>query len=274
VGPRCTRGPLASPLCAAAAAVLTAAVGCGDHPPKTLVAHEPPLSPPPSVTRAGSAPRSEPEKIDWLCRQVEASGYVFLRGRRSMTAGEFADRMREVQRAHRDEIRTAREFIERVGRPGADGRPIRVRTAASAPPIDVRTYLHDRLDDLERGGAEPRTTGGTARPTPRPPEDPIARLLERIERSGATFLVPQRGGPPRRLDAASFAAILAKKWRFLGAGIDDPQTFIDEIASEPYAVFAPYEIVLSDGTTRPVASWLRGPATTPAPTHAPAAPRP
>jgi len=274
VGPRDPRGPLSSPLCAAAAAVLTAAAGCGDHAPKTLVAREPPLSPPPSVSRAGGAPRSEPEKIDWLCRQVEASGYVFLRGRRSMTAGEFADRMREVHRTHRDEIRTAREFIERVGRPGADGRPIRVRTTASAPPIDVRTYLHDRLDDLERGGAETSPTADTARRTARPPEDAIARLLDRIEDSGATFLVPQRGGPPRHLDAASFAALLAKKWRFLGADIDDPQTFIDEIASEPYAVFAPYEVVLPDGTTRPVASWLRGRASTPAPTHDHAAPRP
>ncbi|RMH00338.1 MAG: hypothetical protein D6705_00540 [Deltaproteobacteria bacterium] len=249
--------------------VTAAATACGDRPPTLVVTEEPPLAAPVRA-QAQARPRteglSERDKIERLAAWVEASGRVFLRGRRETTAGEFADVMRETYAAH-DDIRTAREFVERVGRPGPDGRPVRVRLP-NGTEVDVRTYLHDALDRIE-AGLPP--DGGVHASDPTPPREraatdaDIVDLLARIERSGRTFLVPQRSGPPKRLDAAAFADMLTKKWHFLGADVHDVGTFIDEIAAEPFGVFSPYLVQLEDGRTVPVADWLRTVTTAAAP---------
>jgi len=51
--------------------------------------------------------------------------------------------------------------------------------------------------------------------------------------------------------------MLRKKWEFLGADIEDIDTFIDEIASDSFASMVRYRVVLDDGREEDFGVWLR-----------------
>lgn len=212
-----------------------------------------------SQAQGPTAPRelSEDEKVTRLINRVRSSGRVFLRGRREVTAGEFADHMQATHDQHRTDMRSARELVERATRPDERGRRFRVREPDGTE-AQAGDWLHDQLDAIERGQDHPSGMAAHASKAPPPAGRgaSIDRLLGTVASSGLTFLVPQRKGPPRPLDAGAFADLLQDKWRWLGPDIQDPETFIRELASEPFANFAPYRVRLPDGTEEDVAPWL------------------
>ncbi len=224
--------------------------GCGDPSPRVLAANEP------AREGVGELPvrPDETTKIERLINTTRASGAVFLRQNRELTAGEFGDHLRTTWDRHGGEIDTARELVERATRPGPSGRPLMVRTG-DAKPYTVRDWLHGRLDEIETGAA-PGTLQTRRTPTPVRREVTISDVLLIIERSGHEFVMPQRKGRDKIVDARAFADKLQQKWQWLGKDIEEVDSFLREIATESFGAFKPYRVRLADGTEENVRPWL------------------
>lgn len=249
------------------------AAGCGAPNPRILEATEEARGMP--STELGNT-ITEQEKIQAIIAAVRKSGHVFVHDGIARDGAATADKLQLLLERDPTGVRSAREFIDRLAAPErTDEDPDRVvlskGDASEEDSVPARHWYLVRLAELE------------GRPPPSAPpeeqrkaEDHARRLLildalAIIEHSKLRFVAPPRPGPakptkasgpkrkPKRKEytGAQFADMLRKKWEFLGADIEDLDTFIDEIASDSFASMVRYRVVLDDGREEDVGVWLR-----------------
>lgn len=250
------------------------AAGCGTPNPRILEATEEARGMP--SAHLGHA-MSEQEKIQALIAAVRTSEHAFVHDGIERTGAATADKLQLLLERDPTGVRSAREFIERLAAPErTDEDPDVVRIAADDT-LPARHWFLVRLAELE------------GRPSPPPPPEEqreaqvharrllILDALAIVERSSLRFVAPPRStvapkagkagkaqsvGPKRKpkrkeYTGPQFADMLRKKWEFLGADIEDLDTFIDEIASDSFASMVRYRVVLDDGREEDFGAWLR-----------------
>jgi hypothetical protein len=254
--------------------------GCGAPNPRILEATE---------EARGMAPpelasvMTEHDKIDSLIAAVRTSEHVFVLEGIERDGRSTADKLQLLLERDPTGVRSAREFIDRIAapertEPGEDSD--RVITSKEGAPeeqsVPARHWYLVRLAELEHRP-----------PPPTPPEEQreaevharrllILDALAIVEHSKLKFVAPPRPGPvkpvgpakasfgPKRkpktkeYDGAQFADMLRTKWEFLGADIQDLDTFIEEIASDSFSGMVRYRVVHDDGREEDFGVWLRG----------------
>ena len=93
----------------------------------------------------------EREKIERLLAAVEsAEGDVFIRNGGEHSAADAAEHLRTKWQAAGEQIKTAEEFIDKIGtKSSLSGEPYRVRLANGAD-VPASDYLREKLSDIER----------------------------------------------------------------------------------------------------------------------------
>lgn len=91
----------------------------------------------------------------------------------------------------------------------------------------------------------------------------IARAIKVVRMSDYDFLVRKKGAarkkgedPPKRSNGFDFAATLESKTRWLGRGVDDLPTWLDEIGSSTFFSGDAYLVRLPDGREMSFRTWL------------------
>ena len=92
----------------------------------------------------------------------------------------------------------------------------------------------------------------------------IARAIKVVRTSDYDFLVRKKGAarkkkgddPPKRHNGFDFAATLESKTRWLGRGINDLPTWLDEIGSSTFFAHDEYLVRLPDGREMSFRTWL------------------
>lgn len=247
--------------------------GCGTPNPRILEASEEARGMPSAEL---GHEMTEHDKIQALIAVVRKSDHVFVHDGIERNGPATADKLQLLLERDPTGVRSAREFIERIVAPErTDEEPDHVRVAKDDATPARHWYLV-RLAELE---GRP--------PPPTPPEKAreaqvharrllILDALALVERSPLRFVAPPRpnGSPkagkpkgstagPRRkpkrkeYSGPQFADMLRNKWEFLGADIEDFDTFLDEIASDSFASMVRYRVVLDDGREEDFGEWLR-----------------
>jgi hypothetical protein len=252
--------------------------GCGAPNPRILESTEEARGMP-SAELGTEMP--EQEKIKALVAAVRKSDHVFVHDGIERDGRATADKLQLLLERDPTGVRSAREFIDRIAAPqrsseGSD-RVVAPKKQGMArdESVPARHWYLVQLAELERRP-----------PPPAPPETQrqaevharrllILDALAIVEHSKLRFVVPARSGPakpigpakashgpkrkPKRkeYDGAQFAEMLRKKWEFLGADIEDLDTFIDEIASDSFAGMVRYRVILDDGRQEDFGVWLR-----------------
>lgn len=251
--------------------------GCGSPNPRILEASEEARGMP--SAELGNE-MTEHDKIQALIATVRKSEHVFVHDGIERTGPATADKLQLLLERDPTGVRSAREFIERIAAPErTDEDPDHVRVAKDDATPARHWYLV-RLAELE---GRP--------PPPMPPEEEreaqvharrllILDALALVERSSLRFVAPPRptgtkagvpkagkpkgatAGPKRKpkrkeYSGPQFADMLRKKWEFLGADIEDFDTFLDEIASDSFASMVRYRVILDDGREDDFGEWLR-----------------
>jgi len=281
---RATRAVRWAACAVGAAAPLWVAVpmlaGCGAPNPRILEASEEARGMP--SAELGNT-MTEQEKIQALLTTVRGSGHVFVHDGIERDGPATADKLKLLLERDPTGVRSARDFIDRIAAPErTEEDSDRVVLATNDGHVEedsvpARHWYLVRLAELE---------GRPPPPTPpeeqREAEDHARRLLildalAIIEHSELRFVAPPRAGStkpgssmggaissgpkrkPKRKEysGVQFADMLRKKWEFLGADIEDLDTFIDEIASDSFASMVRYRVVLEDGREEDVGVWLR-----------------
>jgi hypothetical protein len=220
---------------------------------------------------------SEQDKIQSILSTVRGSDHVFVHDGIERDGPATAAKLQLLLERDPTGVRSAREFIDRIVAPErTDEDSDRVVLATNDGHVEkdsvpARHWYLVRLAELE---GRP--------PPPTPPEEQreaevharrllILDALAIIEHSELRFVAPPRSGPtksgsstgpkrkPKRKEysGAQFADMLRKKWEFLGADIEDLDTFIEEIATDSFASMVRYRVVLEDGREEDVGVWLR-----------------
>jgi hypothetical protein len=258
----------------AAVAMAPLAAGCGAPNPRILDATEEARGMP--SAELGSV-TNEQEKIEALLTAVRRSEHTFVHEGIERNGAATAQKLQLLLERDPTGVRSAREFIDRIAAPdrGQDS-PDRLLLGHDDYVLASHWY-NVRLAQLE------------GRP---PPPDPPERVkqaqvharrllildaLNVVEHSELRFVAPPRKaaapkpnasrakpstGPKRKpkrkeYTGVQFAEMLRTKWEFLGADIEDLDTFIDEIASDSFASMVPYRVVLDDGREEDFGRWLR-----------------
>lgn len=237
-----------------------AAVGCGSRNPRILDDTEEATA----SVRSDDAKLSEPEKIRSLIAAVRAcNGCIFIQSEQPreprVAAADLERRLSRVPAG----IATARQFIDLVGAGRMRAKEADRIKLADGEEVDLREWLLSQLAQLEGAPAPAlaRKKSSTAKQSPS--QLGILDALALVERSGLLFVAPAREtakgktrGKRKEYTSTEFAEMLRKKWSFIGADITDLDTFIDEIASEAFASFQPYRVVLTDGSEAEFREWL------------------
>lgn len=84
----------------------------------------------------------------------------------------------------------------------------------------------------------------------------VDRLLEKVAQSDAQFIIEKKPGDARILNGRDFAQFLHRKSRWLGGGIEDVPTWLDEIGSGEFFSRQPYRVRLMDGQELTFHQWL------------------
>ncbi|MEM9458436.1 MAG: hypothetical protein AAGF11_29935 [Myxococcota bacterium] len=252
------------------------ALGCGSPNPRILDADE--------EARGLSTPQlgqemSEQAKIEALIEKVRRSRHVFVHDDIERNGEATADKLQLLLERDPTGVRSAREFIARIAAP----------ERTDEPPDRVVLSKEESL--LARHWYEARLAEREGRPIP--PADPeelrqaqeharrlaILDALRIVETSELRFVAPPRkavakpkprkGKPkPKRMGSKrkpkrkeytgpQFADMLRTKWEYLGADIDDLDTFVEEIASASFSSMVRYRVVRDDGAEEDFARWLR-----------------
>lgn len=100
---------------------------------------------------------TETEKIQALLKHVASlQDARFVRNGKEYDAGTAARFLRGKWEAHRDEVKTARDFIEKVASASStSGKPYLIRFKDGRE-VRSRQYLGERLKELEKPGASRR----------------------------------------------------------------------------------------------------------------------
>jgi len=203
---------------------------------------------------------SEADKIHRLIDDVRASDAKFMFGDTTMSATEAATDLE--YRVTRMSVSTVRQFVEMLTHSTQDrGPPPRVMLPDGVI-VDGRDWFLARVQVIEHvdrpaGAIDVQHVAGT------PVTLGILDALTIVERSGKRFVAPARSlpngktkGKRKEYDAADFGEMLRKKWEFLGADVDDLDTFIGEIASDAFSSMEPYRVIHEDGTEEEFRGWL------------------
>lgn len=273
----------------AVGALAALAAGCGAPNPRILEATEAARGMP--STELGSV-MTEQEKIQAIIAAVRKSGHVFVHDGIARDGAATAAKLQLLLERDPTGVRSARELIDRLAAPErTDEDPDRVvlakgSAAEEGHSVPARHWYLSRLAELE--GRPPPDAPPEER---RKAEDHARRLLildalAIVEHSTLKFVAPPRpaangsgagpgskargpkpgvgksSGPKRKpkrkeYTGAQFADMLRKKWEFLGADIQDLDTFIGEIASDSFASMVRYRVVLDDGREEDFGVWLR-----------------
>jgi hypothetical protein len=240
-------------------------LGCGSPNPRILDATEE-ARPAPALE---DGQLSEPEKIRKLIAVVrDSTDITFIQGgneRDGPTAAAHLERRLARVPAG---IPTARGFVDRVavGKLRAT-EPDQVRLRDGTV-VEAHNWFLDRLAEIEGRPAEHMQKIVAQGPDKPDTDQPARQLgildaLQIIEQSGLVFVAPARQSPSgkrkgkrKEYTATEFAGMLRKKWEFLGADIVDLDAFIEQIATDAFASFEPYQVVLDNGTEREFRAWL------------------
>lgn len=106
----------------------------------------------------------------------------------------------------------------------------------------------------------------------------VRRAIDLVRSSDYDFVAVKGDGSRKRYSGFDFAAMLESKSRWLGRGLDDLSTWLDEIGARTFFGARSYLVVLPSGREVPFRAWLEAemadlPAPL-APTADPAAPAP
>jgi hypothetical protein len=253
------------------AVALGAVVGaCGTPNPRMLEASEEARGMP--SAELGSA-MTEQDKIQALIDAVRTSDRTFVHDGIERTGSATADKLKLLLERDPTGVRSAREFIERIAapeRPNAAPDGVRVAPDELLP---ARHWYLVRLAELEGRPVPPDPPEAKAKAEVHARRLLILDALALVERSELRFVAPPRppssSKPPRpstgpkrkpkrkQYTGPEFADMLRKKWEFLGADIEDLDTFIDEIASDSFASMVRYRVVHEDGREEDFGQWLR-----------------
>jgi hypothetical protein len=258
-----------------ASAWLLAAAACGQENPRILESKE--------AVRGGVSPRvdddAEPAKIRALIKLVRESEHTFVMAGIERSGSAAADRLKLELDRDVAGVRSAREFIDRIAAPEREGAAADRVTVGPEEVVPAHQWFVARLSELEgRPIAPPHPAEEDDDPGRAPATQGNLRILDAlllVERSGLKFVAPPRKPmakpvatpedpsavgkrKPKRKEYTSreFADMLRKKWEFLGADIDDFETFMDEIGSDSFATMEPYLVIREDGTEEQFRDWL------------------
>lgn len=251
-----------------------ALTGCGQPNPKIIDASEPAHEAP---VRAEPSP--EAEKIRALVAAVRRSELTFVQDEIERTGTAAADKLQLLLDRDVDGVRNVEEFILDIAAPDREGDQDVVITGPEQTML-AREWFHRQLAQIDGVPYEPPPAVVAAERAQAERSGKRLRILDAlmiVEKSESTFVVPSRRAAPtptpkaekkklfkkrspkaREYNGNDFAAMLRKKWEFLGADIDDLEPFITEIASDSFASLEPYRVRHPDGTTEQFETWLRG----------------
>jgi hypothetical protein len=266
-------------------------LGCGSPNPRIFDATEQARGMP--SAELGNT-MTEQEKIQAIITAVRKSGHVFVHDGIVRDGAATADKLQLLLERDPVGVRSAREFIDRLAAPErTDEDPDRVQLAKTEEHlpkahaaedlrvendfVPARYWYLVRLAELEGRPPPPAPPGEQREAEVHARRLLILDALAIIEHSELKFVAPPRPGPqkpalvmaggtstgpkrkPKRKEysGVQFADMLRKKWEFLGADIEDLDTFIDEIASDSFASMVRYRVVLEDGHEEDFGAWLR-----------------
>jgi hypothetical protein len=265
----------------AALAWLAALASCGMPNPGALREDRPALQHAGEPTEAWS----ETRKLEAVIAALRHSGHKVLRAGRAMEASAAAELLE--RRLRRDPgVASAAAFVtEFAAEMAAAGRPMSVRLRTTGQTVALEVWLARRLDWIERqhGGSGPRraanapggadtadgqdtgdAAGSTVEPAlpaaPAPGIAAIERLLTAVEASDATFFEGEDGPNTTRRTGVEFAALLRRKWHWLGTDIGEPAGFLREIAATGFRSGLPYRVRTGDGEVIPFVVWVKAAA--------------
>ena len=241
-------------------------VGCGTPNPRVLDATEEARPAPPSE----DGQLSEADKIRRLISMVrEANDVTFIQGGNERQGDAAAAHLERRLARIPAGVPTARQFVDRVavGKLRAP-EPDQVRLADGTT-VEAHHWFLDRLAEIEGRPAKnmakvvaqgPASASSIAM---QKRQLGILDALQIVEQSELVFVAPARRthsgktkGKRKEYTATEFAGMLRKKWEFLGADIVDLDAFIEQIATDAFASFEPYQVVLADGREHEFRAWL------------------
>lgn len=224
---------------------------------------------------------TEREKIDALIAAVRRSEHTFVHDDIERTGAATADKLQLLLERDPNGVQSAREFIGRIAAPERTDEPAD-RVLLSPEESVLASHWYDtqlaRLEGRPAPAADPEQVRQAEKHARRLQildalriveasdlrfVSPARRLAEKPKRKpGKKRKTPafggSRKGKRKEYTGEQFAEMLRKKWEFLGADIEDVDTFIDEIASDSFASMVRYQVLLDDGSEQDFEIWLRG----------------
>lgn len=219
---------------------------------------------------------TEQQKIAALIDAVRRSEHTFIHDDIERNGAATADKLQLLLERDPTGVRSAREFIDRMAAPERTDEPADRVLLSEEESMLAKTWFHARLAELEGRPAPPADPEEVREAEEHARRLQILDALRVVERSELHFVAPSRkavpkpgkkppsSGPvrsrkPKRKEytGPQFADMLRKKWEFLGADIDDVDTFIEEIASDSFSSMVRYRVIHEDGSEQDFAQWLR-----------------
>lgn len=229
-------------------------------------------------TQLGPA-MSEQDKIATLIEKVRRSTHVFVHDDIERSGEATADKLQLLLERDPTGVRSAREFIARIAAPERTDEPADRVVLSEEETILAKHWYATRLAELEGRPAPPADPEEARQAQEHARRLAILDALRIVETSDLRFVAPPRkaiakpkprkGKPkptgrgskrkPKRKEYSGpqFADMLRTKWEYLGADIDDLDTFVEEIASASFSSMVRYRVVLEGGTEEDFAAWLR-----------------
>ncbi|TPV96567.1 MAG: hypothetical protein B7733_04025 [Myxococcales bacterium FL481] len=214
---------------------------------------------------------SEQDKIQALIQALRTSGATVIRNGSAHSSEKGAAHLERKLRYAGKRIQSAEQFIVHIAtRSSTSGKPYFVREEDGSEAF-ASDWFFARLAELRPPSAplappspdpghEPAATTGAAAVSPAATHErnPINRALDVVTGSDVAFVVTHRGGAEsRRYNGSEFAGLLRRKSKWLGAGILDFDTWLEEIATRSFRSFEPYLVDAGQERLQPFAAWLR-----------------
>jgi len=254
---------------------LALGAGCGTPNPGIIDATEEARG---VVPNELDAELSEQDKIHALIERVRRSEHVFVHEEIERTGKAAANKLQLLLERDPTGMRNAREFIERVAAPQREGdAPDRVVLSEEESML-ARYWYETQLAEIEGRPAPPTDPDDARQAQEHARRLAILDALRIVENSEHLFVAPprrvgtkpieskpapttgaRRTRKPKRKEytGPQFADMLRTKWEYLGADIEQLDTFIDEIASASFTSLVRYRVVKANGSEEDFEEWLR-----------------
>ncbi len=224
---------------------------------------------------------TEQDKIRALVAAVRRSHHMFVHDGIERRGAATADKLQLLLERDPTGAHSAREFIERIAAPERSDEAADHVILSDEQTMLATHWYHARLAELEGRPAPPADPEALAQAQKHARRLQILDALSIVERSDLRFVSPPRKHqvkvkpkkaskrlkkpsigtkrqPKRKeYDGEQFADMLRKKWEFLGADIEDLDSFIHEIASDSFANMVRYRVIHPGGEEEDFAGWLQ-----------------